>query len=112
SAAFFSLALYLYQSEKVFVPLIVLLLLILFGKYIVSHVSKKIIGVSILTGFVIALPFLFSVLANPDTLSRARGVSVFAHDYPQIQQAYVRTAENRANQDYVGLVVDNARVEY
>ncbi len=110
SVVFLGSALYLYQSEKLFVPLMVILLLTLFWKKILSSVSRPVLILTVVIGAIIVFPFVSSTLTNPDSLSRARGVSVFAREYPQVQEAYARTAQNRMQGDYLGIIFNNARV--
>jgi 4-amino-4-deoxy-L-arabinose transferase-like glycosyltransferase len=112
SVIFLGMGVYMYQSERVFVPLMVFTLLLIFWRTIFTQVSKKTLIVTLVVGFLVVAPFLMSVATDSNTLSRARGVSIFAREYPQTKEAYHYTAFNRLNNEYVGLVFNNARVEY
>jgi len=112
SVFFLGSGLYMYQSEKVFVPLLVVLLFVLFIKKILQSVPKSILAVTVVVGVLTILPFGLSILMHPDTLSRAKGVSIFSHMYPQVTEAYERVTVHHKNGEFVGLLFDNTRVEY
>lgn len=111
SAIFFSLVLYVYQSEKVFVPLLVLVLFLIFRKKLLS-LPKKYLFASIILGVLISLPIFSYTFFNQEALSRARGVSVFSDVTPFLRENVQRYADDIERRDYLGVVLDNRRVEY
>ena len=76
SAICLGLGLYAYQSEKVFVPLFALGLIIIFFKELRQVKRNFLIG-AVCVGLIISLPMLVSMLGDSTTLLRARDVSVF-----------------------------------
>lgn len=104
----FCASVYVYQSEKVFSPLMLLLLVIIFWKDI-WKISKKYLTATVLLGAILVLPMGLYLLTNPNALARAKGVSVFA-DNTQIAQTTLRLGIDFKNHDYLGVAMDNRRV--
>lgn len=105
------LNLYVYQSEKVFIPLLTFALFAIFRKELFA-LPKKYLLTSILVGAIIALPIFFYTLTNSEALSRAKGVSVFADTTPFLKQNVKRYAMDIEKNDYIGIIFDNRRLEY
>lgn len=104
----FCASVYVYQSEKVFSPLILFLLVIIFWRD-VWKISKKYLTAVVLLGALLVLPMGVYLLTNPHALARAKGVSVFA-DNTQIAQTTLRLGIDLKNHDYLGVLMDNRRV--
>lgn len=111
SAICASLGLYVYQSEKIFTPLLVLALVLIFRKELFA-LSKKYLPTAFLVGFIVAMPLLKYTLTNKSALTRARGVSVFADQTPFLQRNAQKILRDKAGSDYLGLILDNRRVQY
>jgi len=109
SVALMALNLYVYQSEKVFTPLLLLLLITIFRKEIFS-IPRKFIFLAITVGLIFSLPMLSFLLTNKNSLERAKGVSIFSqpYSYGEAQKALNDTNNN----DKLGLIFDNRRVFY
>ena len=110
SSLSFGLSLHVYQSEKVFVPLLMIVLVALFRKHFFS-IKKKYILLSFLTFLIFLLPLAYYTLSNNDALTRARGVSIFS-DPSVIESSAQKLLRDRQNNDFVGLMLDNRRIEY
>src|SRR5579872_1449546 len=110
SVASFCLSIYVYQSEKVFSPLMLLLLVIIFWRQMWSISKKYLTGVVIL-GLLLVLPMGLYLLTNPNALERAKGVSVFA-DNSSIASTTLRLQQDHIRHDYLGLVLDNRRIVF
>ncbi len=110
SALMWGLSLHVYQSEKVFVPLLIVILVCSFKKQFLS-IKKKYILISFLIFTFICLPLAYYTLTNKDALARAKGVSIFSNS-SIIQANTEKIARDRANNDILGLVLDNRRVEF
>jgi 4-amino-4-deoxy-L-arabinose transferase-like glycosyltransferase len=106
----FCASIYVYQSEKVFSPLMVLFLIVIFWKQLLQ-ISKKYLFASVLLGLVVILPMGLYLLTNPNALARAKGVSVFS-DNSQIAQSVSRIQQDQQSHDYLGLILDNRRITY
>jgi hypothetical protein len=106
-----ALSLYVYQSEKVYVPLLFTLLIAVFWKQFWS-ISKKWIAFSFIAGFIVVLPMLAYIISNPNALTRAKGVSVFSDTTKLLSNNTAKIERDRENSNYLGLVLDNRRIEY
>ncbi len=104
-----ALSIYVYQSEKVFTPLLVLAMAIIFRKEIFS-LPKKYILVAIAVGLILILPMLSYTLSNSNALGRAKGVSIFSNSESLLQENAKRLLAHRENNDIVGLILDNRRI--
>lgn len=77
AAIAFAVTLYTYQSEKIVIPLLLVVLAWIYRKKLLSQ--KKIVTVSVLLGSVIVLPLL-KVSFTPEALLRFRATSVFSNN--------------------------------
>lgn len=109
SAVLMALNLYIYQSEKVFTPLLALALIVIFRKELFS-IPKKFIFFVFICGLIVSLPMLSSLLTNKNSLERAKGVSIFAQSYPSGEA--IKALDDKNNNDKSGFVFDNRRVFY
>jgi 4-amino-4-deoxy-L-arabinose transferase-like glycosyltransferase len=111
-AAFFAgLNLAVYQSERVFTPLLVLALVIIYWKELLA-VSKKYLIACIVVGLLVSLPTIMYVFTHVNSLERAAGTSVVSQNTQALTQNYTRLKNDKANHDIIGLVLDNRRVIY
>ena len=106
----FGLSLHIYQSEKVFVPLLIGILVYSFKKEF-SLIRKKYIYISTIIFTIICLPLIYFTLINGEALSRAKTVSIFSNS-SIIEANTEKIARDKANNDLLGLVLDNRRVEF
>lgn len=107
---FLALNLYIYQSEKVFTPLLFFAFLLIYSKQIFKLPRKYLIGVVCL-GIIISLPMLFYTATNKEALARAKGVSIFS-DQTLIEKNTLRLIQDKKNNDLIGEIFDNRRVIY
>lgn len=101
---------YVYQSEKVFSPLLLISLIVIFRKEL-WNIRKKILISVVVFGFVISIPMIWYILTNKNALLRAQGVSVLS-DQSIIKTSVQRVQDDKINKDYVGLILDNRRLVY
>lgn len=111
SAAFAAMSLYIYQSEKVFTPLFILLLATIFRKEVLA-IGKKYLFAAVFFGAIMSFPLVYYTLTNTQALTRAKGVSVFSSDNQYLNDYSVRNLVNREKGDFAGLLLDNRRVLY
>jgi len=109
SVIFAGLNIYVYQGEKVFIPLLFLALAIIFRKELL-RIPYKYLIISVVFGFLIVLPMLGSIVLDKNALGRARGVSIFAEPYPHNQAQ--RVLDDRERGDFLGILFDNRRVYF
>lgn len=110
SALMLGLSLHAYQSEKVFVPLLIAILIFSFRKEFFS-IGKRYIYSSATIFLIICLPLVVFTLTNKDTLSRAKTVSIFSNS-SVIEANTGKIERDSKNNDVLGLVLDNRRVEF
>lgn len=77
SSIFLGLALYTYQSEKVFVPLIVLVLVLIYRESLLK--IKRELLMSLVLGIIIIIPITLATL-SPEGLVRFKGTSAFTEE--------------------------------
>lgn len=111
SAFFASLALYTYHSEKIFTPLLFLALMIIFRKELLT-IRKKHLVFAFLTGFILFLPLGSYVLSNKQVWTRAQGVSILADQTAFLQRNAQKILWDKKNNDFLGLILDNRRIQY
>jgi len=111
-AAFFaSLNIYVYQSEKAFTPLLLLVLFLVYLKDFIK-IPKKYIFSSIILGLVIVIPMLSYIVSNREALLRIQGTSVFSDQTQVLQNSIPRLEADKASGDTIGLILDNRRIVY
>ncbi|HMS22614.1 MAG TPA: glycosyltransferase family 39 protein [Candidatus Levybacteria bacterium] len=106
-----AISIYVYQSEKVYVPLLFIVLFIVFWKSI-QKISKKWICLSFALALLVAAPMIFYILTNPNALSRAKGVSVFTDTTKLLASNTDKMKRNVENGDILGQIIDNRRIDY
>lgn len=111
SAIIFGLSLYIYQSQKVFTPLFVLLLIVIFRKEFFS-LAKKYLIAAFLVGFLVALPMLTLILTDKQALARAKGVSIFSVETPYSRTQKQLYIDDKENKNYAGALVHYKYVTY
>lgn len=111
SVLFATLSIYTYQSEKVFTPLLFVSLVILYRKEL-FRLSKKYLITAVLVGVLLILPMAVYIKTNPAALARAQSVSIFSQTNDLLKKNVTEVAEDRANKDYLGLLLDNRRLVF
>lgn len=111
SACLMAINLYMYQSEKVFTPLIAFVLLLTYREKVFSS-SKKVLTISAFLGLVLIIPLIVFTVTNKEAFARAKGVSVFSDQTNFLKKNVLRIVEDKNRKDYLGLIIDNRRVEY
>ncbi|MDP2638358.1 MAG: glycosyltransferase family 39 protein [Candidatus Levybacteria bacterium] len=110
SAIMFGLGLHVYQGEKVFVPLLLIALVVIFRKQLFT-VRKRYIVISFLIFTAISLPLIHFIITNNNSLARAKDVSVFSNT-SLIELNADRILLDKENNNFVGLIFDNRRIEF
>lgn len=110
SALTFGLSFHVYQSEKVFVPLLISILILSFRKMFFL-IKKKQIFISLIVLIIVLSPLIYFILTNKDALSRAKTVSIFSNS-SIISSNTEKLVADKVNRDILGLIFDNRRVEF
>ncbi|QQG40348.1 MAG: glycosyltransferase family 39 protein [Candidatus Levyibacteriota bacterium] len=111
SAFFLGLSLYAYQSEKVFVPLLCLILVLVYRKTF-FRLPKKYIIFAFFIGIALTVPIAYYTFTQKAALARAQGVSIFTESTPFVKQYTKRIVIDKKNHDIFGFFVDNRRIAY
>ncbi|HEX8965860.1 MAG TPA: glycosyltransferase family 39 protein, partial [Patescibacteria group bacterium] len=107
AAFLFAISLDTYQSDKVFMPIMAILLGVLFFKQLWK--SKKILFISIGFGTLVSLPFVFMSL-NSQGLTRFDSTSAFSNIKPLYEQTSRKLLLDRQNHNVIGEIFDNRRM--
>ncbi len=111
SATMGAFSIYTYQSDKVFTPLLALLLIFVFRKALFA-LKKKYLILAVVVGFVVISPMIFYILTDKSALLRVKGTSIFNYQTEILKNNVQKLERDKANNDYLGLVLDNRRVVY
>ncbi len=111
SAIFAGLNIYVYQSEKVFTPLLVLALAMIYRKQLFS-LSKKYLVLAIVIGLIVVTPMVIYIISNKEALLRVTGTSVFSSQTPLLKDDIAKLNQDSTSGDKLGLVLDNRRFIY
>lgn len=107
SIASFSISLYTYQSVKVFAPLILICLFLIYHKTLFRY--KKILLLSLLVGFILSIPIFLATL-SPQALIRFRGASAFDTDQQIYYDNFINLQKAREVGDVKGQIFFQRRV--
>lgn len=137
SAFFFSANLYMYQSEKLFVPLIITAMLIIYRKTILSFLRRQAkypqgessskresevnpnslkirnlrleIIIAIFIFLIVCLPLVIYIVGDKGILSRATGVSITTQNTPMMKESTKRFIHDVQTHDLLGEILDSRR---
>lgn len=109
SAGIFGLALYAYHSERIFVPLLVILLLVFYHRQLLSKPKKLFLPIMI--GLLVVLP-LVPVFLNKTTLTRLKGTSALSDQTRLLERSVSKLEEDQKNGNPWGVVFDNRRITW
>lgn len=107
SAFLFGLGLYAYHSERVFIPLILLLLFIIFRTRLWSDRKSFFAGIAV--GCLMLIP-LVMVFLNPATLLRLKGTSALSDQTGLLRRSVFKLQADKDRGDWTGVVFDNRRI--
>jgi len=105
------LNLYVYQAEKIFTPLLVLSLLLIYRRRLLA-VKRSYLIASVAVGLLLTIPLIRLALTTPEIFLRAKGTSVAADQTPFLSKSAARLSRDSLSADYFGLVFDNRRFTY
>jgi 4-amino-4-deoxy-L-arabinose transferase-like glycosyltransferase len=111
AALFAGLNLSIYQSERVFTPLLILALVIIYRNELFKVQKKYLVG-AVVTGILSILPLAMYLLSHQQALVRVRATSIFSNQTPILARIIPRLEDDKRRNDLIGLVLDNRRVIY
>lgn len=111
SAVFFGLNLSVYQSDRVFTPLLAAMLIIIYWKEL-FRLPKKYIVAAFMVGILVVLPLAYYVTTNSKALSRLKGVSVFTEPTTMKNESQIRYTDDKQHLNPTGIYFHNKWVTY
>lgn len=107
SALLSGIAMYAYHSERIFLPLLLLLVVLVFYKTLFKH-PKTIIFACII-GVVIIAPLVW-VMRDPTTWMRLRGTSSLSDEVKLLERSVIKLRDDTASGNVFGQLFDNRRI--
>lgn len=107
SAFLFGLGIYAYHSERIFLPLLLILLVFIWRKILVQH--RKYVIVAATIGIMTVAP-LIRVFLDPTTLTRLRGTSSLADQTALLSRTVTKLEDDQKSGNSWGIVFDNRRL--
>src|SRR3989344_9007693 len=111
AALFGALGPYVYQSERVFSPLLVLILVAVYFKDLLK-LPKKYLVLAAFVGLLVITPMAYNLLTDKSALLRVRGTSFFSYQTELLSDNIKKLERDQANGDSLGLLLDNRRFVY
>jgi len=109
SAFIFGVSLYAYHSERVFVPLLLLILTVLFWRELIRDRTKIILG--ILVGLAVVSP-LIPVILDKTSITRLKGTSTLSDQTGLLMRSVGKLEDDLEAGDRIGTLFDNRRIVY
>ena len=110
SVSFFILSLYAYHSARVFTPLLMMGLVVLYWREVFSDKVKVVVG--ILFASLLLLPLIITVFSSPQILLRAQGVSIYGNKTELLKKTAAYQLEDQKSGRLLGVVFHNRRFVY
>lgn len=101
------LSLYAYHSERVFIPLLLTVIFILFRQEF-RKMGKSLL-IPLIAGILVATP-LVSVFANPQAMTRLRGTSSLADETGLLMESVKKLEYDQMHGDRLGALFENRRL--
>jgi len=111
SAFLFGLGLYAYHSERIFLPLLVILLVVTWRKELLSKDKRRFVLGAVIVGFLTVLPII-PVLFDKTAVLRLKGTSSFSDQIGLLGRTIPKIEEDKKNHDIMGELLDNRRLVY
>ncbi len=109
SAFLFGVSLYAYHSERVFVPLLLLVLSVLWRKELFADRRRVMIGIVI--GLLTISP-LIPVILDKSSVTRLKGTSTLSDQTGLLMRSVSKLEDDRVAGDRIGAIFDNRRFVY
>lgn len=107
SAFLFGVSLYAYHSERIFVPLLLFIVIIVYRRELLR--MRRAIGIAMIIGMLTVVP-LISVFFNPSTITRLRGTSSLADQTGLLARSVRNLADDQKMGNPWGVFYDNRRI--
>lgn len=107
SILFFLLSFISYQSEKIFIPLFLIVLMVLYRKTLLQKIKKMIIP--LLISLIILTPFIKETL-SPNALVRLHATNIFSAEHHRFEEGARRLLISKQNNGLMGQIINNRRI--
>lgn len=107
AALWFGLSLHGYQSQKLIIPILLIVAVLLFWRECFRESKKLLIAAMIF--LIIAIPAIYVTLTGSG-LSRLKGTSAFSVDAPEYTDAFIALTKAMKSNDVVGKIINNRKV--
>jgi 4-amino-4-deoxy-L-arabinose transferase-like glycosyltransferase len=111
SAVLFALGFYAYHSERIFLPLLLIILAVVYRNDLFVKKHTKSLVLSIIIGILVAAP-LIPVVFNQTALLRLRGTSSFTDQTGLLSRDITKLEQDQKAGDRIGQLLDNRRIVY
>ncbi len=105
----FAVSLISYQSGKIFIPIIVLTLFVLYFKKITKN--KKLLVISICLAIVVSVPSLYAS-RTPEALIRFKATNIYKEVPYKQRESSIKILEAKQRNDVIGQILNNRRLVY
>jgi 4-amino-4-deoxy-L-arabinose transferase-like glycosyltransferase len=111
AAVLFAIGMYAYHSERIFLPLIIIILVFLNRKELFVKENTKPLVFSVILGILIITP-LIPVVFNQTALLRLRGTSSFTDQTGLLARDITKLEQDQRAGDLIGMLLDNRRIVF
>ncbi len=111
SAVLFALGFYAYHSERIFLPLLLIILAVVYRNQLFVKKHRMSLIVSIILGILVAAP-LIPVVFNRTALLRLRGTSSFTDQTGLLSRDITKLEQDQRAGDRIGQLLDNRRIVF
>ena len=111
AAVLFALGMYAYHSERIFLPLLIIILTFVYRKDLFVKEHTKSLIFSIILGIIVVAP-LIPVVFNQTALLRLRGTSSFTDQTGLLARDITKIEQDQRAGDRIGQLLDNRRIVF
>lgn len=111
SAVLLAAGMYAYHSERIFLPLLIIILVFIYRRKLFVKEHTKSLIISIILGIVVVAP-LVPVMFNQTALLRLRGTSSFTDQTGLLARDITKLERDQQAGDRIGQLLDNRRIVY
>lgn len=109
SAFLFGLSLYAYHSERIFVPMLLLVIAVLWRKELFSN--RKAFVISVLVGLLTVAPLL-PVILDKTSITRLKGTSSLSDQTGLLMRSVAKMEDDQKTGNILGALLENRRFVY
>jgi 4-amino-4-deoxy-L-arabinose transferase-like glycosyltransferase len=111
AAVLFALGMYAYHTERIFLPLLIIILAFVYRKELFVKEHTKPLVISVILGILVVAP-LIPVVFNQTALLRLRGTSSFTDQTGLLARDITKLERDQKAGDRIGQLLDNRRIVF